>query len=245
MLACACSRSACRVLSEFVNVALLVCSAESSACFVASCRPLSHCKYPAIRMTTPTAAKAQRVTRCERAVRACATALIVWAAFISATCASSRASAASLCLRSASSRADDNEINSLISSVVMSPGSPSRPRARSSWRPAGSSMSSRRPFCSHSALACSTAARARSFSRLASIQSRSRFQVRISASCATSTVGRLARSNPVTNSRVRGLANCSMILIWSASMGIAARARVSSWPSPGVTKRRNSCRATC
>ena len=59
-------------------------------------------------------------------------------------------------------------------------------RARSlEPKPAGSNKSSRRSCRSHSALACSTAVRARKFSRLASIHSRRRDQVRISASWAT------------------------------------------------------------
>jgi ATP-dependent helicase/nuclease subunit B len=78
--------------------------------------------------------------------------------------------------------------------------------------------------------------------RCASIHMRRRGQVRITASC-TSTIGRPARSVPVTNRRARGPANRDTILRCRGSRGILARARVSSLPSPGVTSRRKSWRA--
>src|SRR5262249_15647216 len=67
MLARACS-SCCLLSVRATSLSL-----SRSSCF-ASCRALSHCKYPtvapAISMTAPTAATAQREIRCRRAARA-------------------------------------------------------------------------------------------------------------------------------------------------------------------------------
>src|SRR6516162_6955868 len=84
MLAFACSSATCRLSSDSFNAARFW--------------ALSACNHPtmppAMRMTAATAAKAQRATRCRRAVRS-------WPALIWATRASSRARAFSLSLRSA------------------------------------------------------------------------------------------------------------------------------------------------
>ena len=89
LLACAWSSATCRLLSDSFNAA--------------SFWALSACSHPpmppAMRMTAATAAKAQRVIRCELAMRACASAVRAWAAFISATCALSRSRASSFLAR--------------------------------------------------------------------------------------------------------------------------------------------------
>ena len=94
-----------RKLSEIVGLCVVERNLPSVKRLInaASFWALSACSHPpmppAMRMTAATAAKAQRVIRSELAMRACASAVRAWAAFISATCALSRSRASSFLAR--------------------------------------------------------------------------------------------------------------------------------------------------